>query len=176
MPDIYWSNAVPFANASVQLKIHGETFAFNGFGYHDKTWGAKPLKDSVQTWYRGHGHIHNYTLVWSSALDNYGKEYLSSWIGRVDGEAIFQSCRNQSIVVRPWGENSAYPPTPGLPAPSGYHVRYGLGCGRAFVANFTTEAVERSTDNYKRVVGRMVGGFEGEEQYKGPALCEQFQH
>lgn len=176
IPDVYWSTAVPFANASVELKIDGEAFAFQGSGYHDKTWGTKPLKDSVQTWYRGHGHIHNYTLVWSSALDNDGNEHLSSWIGHVDGEDVFQSCQNQSIVVRPWGENSAYPPTPGLSAPWGYHVRYDLGDGRAFFASFTTDSVERCTDTYKRVVGFMLGGFEGEAQHIGSGLCEQFQH
>lgn len=174
--DVYWSNAVPFADATVDLTIDEEAFEFTGSGYHDKTWGTRPMKEALVTWYRGHGQIGNYTLVWSSVLDKDGKEHFSSWIFKTDGEAVSQSCQDQSLVVRPWGENSAYPPTPGLPAPSGYHICYELEDGRSFVVNFTTEAVHHSTDSYHRVTGCMVGGFEGEEQNSGLGLCEQFQH
>lgn len=176
IPDVYWSNAVPFADATVDLTIDEEALEFTGSGYHDKTWGTRPMSESLVTWYRGHGQIGNYTLLWSSVLNKDDSEHFSSWIFQNDGELVSQSCQDQSLVVRPWGENSAYPPTPGLPAPSGYHICFELEDGRSFVVNFTTEAVHHSTDTYKRVTGCMVGGFEGEEQNEGLGLCEQYQH
>lgn len=176
VPNVYWSNAVPFADESwAEFEIGGKFFDVYGFGYHDKNWGSKPLKDSVDTWYQGHGYVGNYSLVWFDALDKDGEEHFSSFITHLDGEVVCNSCMRQPVVVRPWGENSAYPPKRGLPAPSGYNVRYDLGGGKAFVANFTIDSVQLSTDTHKRVIGHVSGGFEGEVQYEGRALCEQFQ-
>lgn len=176
VPNVYWSNAVPSAEESwADFGIDGYYVGVNGFGYQDKNWGSRPLKDSVDTWYQGHGYVGNYSLVWFDALDKNGEEHFSSFITKWDAEVVCSSCLSQAVVVRPWGANSAYPPKRGLPAPSGYNVRYDLGGGKAFVANFTTEIVQLSTDTHKRVIGHVSGGIEGEEQYEGRALCEQFQ-
>lgn len=128
VPNVYWSNAVPFADKSlVEIGIDGGYFDVHGFGYHDKNWGSKPLKDTFNTWYKGHGYVGNYSIVWFDALDKDGKEHFSSFIIDFDGGLVSNSCQDKSVVVRPWGENSAYPPTPDLPAPSGYNVRFDLG-------------------------------------------------
>lgn len=89
---------------------------------------------------------------------------------------MFQSCEDRSVVVRPWGKDSTYPPKPKLPAPAGYDIRYEVEKGRAFVARFFTSTIHMSTDTYKRIMGPIVGGFEGDEHFEGTALCEQVQN
>ncbi|KAK2686272.1 hypothetical protein QWA68_014859 [Fusarium oxysporum] len=112
--------------------------------------------------------------MWFDAIDKAGKEHFSSWITK-GGKVLAQSCADHSITVRPWGKNSQYPPAPGIARPSGFKICYEMGNGKAFIANFTNEAVQLNTPNYKRFTGPIVGGIEGKEQYKGMALCEQFQ-
>jgi hypothetical protein len=175
IPDVYWANAVPDADATVELTIGGEPFRFEGIGYHDKNWGVKPLHEALDTWYWGHARLGPYSLVWFDALAKDGKEYFSSWIS-MNGTAVFQSCEDRSVVVRPWGENTTYPPNPKSPAPAGYDIRYDPGEGRAFVARFFTSTIQMSTDTYKRIMGPIRGGFEGQEHYEGTALCEQIQN
>lgn len=94
----------------------------------------------------------------------------------MNGTAVFQSSEARSVVVRPWGEFEDYPPKPKLPVPDGYDIRYDLGEGRAFVARFWTSTTHMSTDTYKRIMGPIRGGFEGQEHYEGTALCEQVQN
>ncbi|WYZ37662.1 hypothetical protein EsH8_II_001168 [Colletotrichum jinshuiense] len=175
IPNIYWSNAVPDAVATADFTIAGTPFKFTGNGYHDKNWGDAILSDTFNTWYWGHARLGPYSLVWFDTLTKDGKEHFSSWITK-DGKVFSQSCKPDSVVVRPWGENSEYPPTPKLPAPSGYTIRYDLGHGKAFVANFTRESIQLSTNTYKRMSGPIVGGVEGGKQYEGRSLCEQFQY
>lgn len=103
-----------------------------------------------------------------------GKEYFASLITE-QGEIVSQSCEPNSVEVRPWGENAEFPPVRGATAPSGYSLRYALGEGSAFVANFTREVSQTETDFYKRMIGSFSGGIEGGEQYEGRALCDQFQ-
>ncbi|TLD08112.1 hypothetical protein PspLS_12127 [Pyricularia sp. CBS 133598] len=174
IPHVFWANAVPDADATVDFTIHGTPVRFTGLGYHDKNWGDLPHIDAFNTWYWGHARLGPYSLVWFDTLSTNGKEYFSSWITK-DGQVVTQSCQQNSVVVRPWGENSLYPPTLNLPAPSGLTMRYDLGSQGAFVANFTREITSVPLPNYKRFTGSIVGGFEGGEQYEGHALGEQFQ-
>jgi hypothetical protein len=37
-PHIGWANAMPGAEADVQLNVHGEELSFTGLGYHDKVY------------------------------------------------------------------------------------------------------------------------------------------
>ncbi|PNP59544.1 hypothetical protein FNYG_14918 [Fusarium nygamai] len=174
IPPVFWSNAIPDAVATADFIIKGKLLNFTGNGYHDKNWGTKPIREVVKSWYWGHGRVGPYSIVWFDTLTPDGKEHFSSWITK-DGKVVSQSCKQEFIVVRPWGENSDYPPPPILPPPSGYSLRYDMAQGQTFVANFTSETIALATDTYKRMVGPIVGGIEGDKQYEGRALCEQFQ-
>lgn len=165
---------MPDSNAVADLVIDGEPFHLQGYGYHDKNWGVGSLDQTTKTWYWGHGRVGPYSLVWFDAVDKAGTEHFSSWVTK-DGEVLAMSCADQTTTVRPWGNNSEYPPAPGLAQPSGYNIRFDMGDGKAFVANFTAEAIQLDMDIYKRLIGPIVGGIEGEEQYEGRSLCEQFQ-
>lgn len=149
--------------------------AFKGVGYHDKNWGIGSLRTSVRTWYWGHGRLGPYSIVWFDTLDQEGKEYYSSWITK-NGKVVSQSCEDKAIVVRPWGGNTEYPPEPNGAPPAGFTLRYDLGNGRFFSANFTREADGQTSDIYRRFSGSITGGLEGGEQFEGRALGEQFQH
>ncbi|GJD04765.1 Hydroxyneurosporene synthase [Colletotrichum higginsianum IMI 349063] len=175
IPDVFWSNAVPDAVATADFAIAGSPLRFTGNGYHDKNWAATIFSDTFNTWYWGHARLGPYSLVWFDVVTKDGREHFSSWITK-DGELFTQSCQPNSVVVRPWGQNSEFPPTPKMPAPSGYMIQYDLGGGKAFVANFTSENIQLSTNTYKRMTGPIVGGVEGHEQYSGRSLCEQFQY
>lgn len=171
---MWWANAIPDSAAVADLVIDGEPFHLQGYGYHDKNWGIGSLDKATKTWYWGHGRVGPYSLVWFDAVDKAGTEHFSSWVTK-DGEVLAMSCADQATVVRPWGNNSEYPPAPGMAQPSGYNIRFDMGDGKAFVANFTAEAIQLDQDIYKRLIGPIVGGIEGEEQYEGRSLCEQFQ-
>lgn len=178
MPNLFSSNAVPDSEATVKLTIGGEPFHFEGYGYHEKKWGVIGLNESVTSWYWGHGRLGPYSIVWFDALAKDGKEYFSSWIS-MNGTAVFQSCKDKSVVVRPWMKDDTdpvYPPKSGDPAPDGYDIRFDVEEGQTFVARFHTSAIQLSTDVYKRITGPLVGGFEGGEKYEGMALCEQVQN
>lgn len=177
IPGVFWANAVPDADATAHFTVDGESLKFEGLGYHDKNWGIVPLREGVamKTWYWGHGRVGPYSIVWFDTLTNDGLEHFSSWITK-DGEIFVQSCEQDSIVVRPWGENSEYPPPRGSGVPGGYSLRYDLGADGIFVANFTSEALNFGSPVYGRYVGSIVGGMEGGEQFEGKALCEQFQY
>ncbi|KKY39810.1 hypothetical protein UCDDA912_g00125 [Diaporthe ampelina] len=162
-----------------EYEIVGEAFMpgfMNGEAIGgNKALSYKPLKEEVGTWYRGHAQVGDYSLVWFDALAKDGTEHSLSWVTE-HLLVVYQSCQSQSILARPWGDNRASPPKPRLPAPPGYEIHHDLGDGRVFVANFTTEADQMSTYTYKRVVGSVVGGFEGEEQHTGPPLRGAFQY
>ncbi|POS69922.1 hypothetical protein DHEL01_v211683 [Diaporthe helianthi] len=178
MPGVYWSNTVPDSDALVKLSISGQTFNFEGYGYHDKKWGVKKLSESVGSWYWGHGRLGPYSIVWFDGVDKDGKEYFSSYIS-MNGSAVLQSCQEKSVVVRPWskdGTDPVYPPKPKDPAPDGYDISFDVGGGKTFAARFYTSTIQFSTDTYKRITGPLVGGLKGEEQFKGMALGEQVQN
>lgn len=174
IPNIYWANAQPDAAAIVDLTINGDPLKFKGVGYHDKNWGAEPVEKTVKSWYWGHGRLGPYSLVWFDTVTLDGKEHFSSWVTKED-KIVSQNCTPGSIVVRPWGANSEFPPPTGADAPSGYTVRYDMGMEGVLLAKFTQEAVVQNADFYKRMIGSISGGIVGGEQYKGRALCEQFQ-
>ncbi|KAF9893891.1 hypothetical protein FE257_010061 [Aspergillus nanangensis] len=178
VPRIYEAFAQPDATAVVDFTIHGQPLQFtNGIGRHDKTWASAPLATSLKTWYWGHGRVGPYALTWLDAVTPDGTEYSVSLISE-NGEVVAQSCQPGSVVVRPWGVNGEFPPGRGRDAPEGYLLRYQMGPGRGdLVVNFTREVGQSEVDFYKRMVGKLVGGVEGEDEevYEGRALADQFQ-
>jgi hypothetical protein len=174
IPNMYLANSQPDAIVEVDFNINEDTLKFSGIGYHDLSWGSAPLESSVYSWYWGHGHLGPYSLVWFDVIGRDGKEYFSSWITEV-GDVISYGCKPNSALVRPWGENSRFPPARGTPAPSGYSLRYDLGQNRTFVANFTRGVNIIDNDFTKHIIGLFSGGFEGGEQYEGRAMADQFQ-
>lgn len=181
LPHVYWSNAIPDAVSEVDLVINGTEIKFEGAGYHDKNWGDAPFISAISTWYWGHAHLGPYSIVWFDAVDQAGVEYQSGYVAK-DGKLLLGSCAHGSVVVRPWGSNSEYPPTISTPPMQGLDVQFDLGHGRSFRANVTTGAIVAPDGEgvYFRTLGTVTGGLGGQgcgidtTTYEGVALFEEF--
>ncbi|KAH7146144.1 hypothetical protein EDB81DRAFT_934016 [Dactylonectria macrodidyma] len=126
VPNVGWANAVPDAEAKVELKVRGEAISFEGSGYHDKNWGDKPFVDTVDSWYWGHAVLGAYSVVWFDAVGVDGKEYVSGYVSK-NGRVMQASCKPGVVNVRPYGGNDRYPPVKSLDYPEGFTIYFDLG-------------------------------------------------
>ncbi|KAH8892782.1 hypothetical protein GQ53DRAFT_745831 [Thozetella sp. PMI_491] len=172
LPGVGWSNALPGALANVNLTVKGHPISFSGIGYHDKNWGDVSFYSAVQSWYWGHAQLGPYTLVWFDAISKEGDEWVSGYVAR-DGEIVHADCEVDVVKVRPFGDNSAYPPEALSGDASGFTIEYNLGEKGMLRANVTAEAVQLGAIVYWRDIGAISGGFVGQEQYTGRALWDQ---
>ncbi|KIW04832.1 uncharacterized protein PV09_04015 [Verruconis gallopava] len=115
------------------------SFTFTGLGYHDKNWGDEPFIDAVQSWYWDHGRVGPYSIVWFDALETSGNEYVSGYVA--DDDQIVAVCSAGSVVVRPYGANSEYPPTVSSGVPEGFIIVIDLWDAGLFNITATTEAI-----------------------------------
>lgn len=174
MPHVGWANAVPDANAVVDVTIGDERLAFTGYGYHDKNWGDVPFVDVVQSWYWGHGRFGPYSVVWFDTKGDDGINYVSSYVSK-NGEILAASCQAGSVQVRPYGGNSTYPPQETLTNPDGFDMSFDLGHLGVLKAKASIEVETVSGFSfYARYIGSIGGGIEGGKQYEGKAQFEQF--
>jgi hypothetical protein len=182
LPHVYWSNAIPDAVGAVNLVINGTAINFAGAGYHDKNWGDTPFLTVTSTWYWGHAQVGPYSIVWFDVFDQAGVEYQSGYVAR-DGKILRASCAPGSVVARPWGLNSEFPPKISTPAVQGMEVQFDLGHGRTFWANVTTTVPAVAPTGggvYFRSLGTVTGGISGKgcdkgsPTYEGVSLFEEF--
>lgn len=174
MPHLGWSSAVPDATVSVDLLFNGtDAVSFNdGIGYHDKTWGDQAFSESVSQWYRGHGRLGPYSVVVFDSLDVNDRKYNAGFV--TDNSRVLEvSCTRTSVVTRPWGSNSEYPPTAASQPPEGLGLQFQLGDGSNFTTNYTSETVIVSVPGFLRTIGIVEGGIEGGQKYKGRMMFEQ---
>jgi hypothetical protein len=144
-------------------------------GYHDKNWGDAPFFSAVQSWYWGHARLGPYSLVWFDALTYTAKEYFSAYVVK-DGEVVESTCKKNSVVVRPWGANSEYPPQVTSGPPEGLGLVFDLGKkDGALVVNVTSDLVVLDAVVYQRFIGSVHGCFEKSGKcFGGRTLYEQF--
>ncbi|RYP47624.1 hypothetical protein DL769_011300 [Monosporascus sp. CRB-8-3] len=175
LPGLYWSNALPDAETTVDLTVQDTAIRFaDGIGYHDKNWGNQSIIDGPRYWDWGHGRFGPYSVVWYNLLDYHGAESRRAFVGR-DGEVLLVSCAHESLEVRQWGGKAAWPPTTGLLETEGLTVRYYLPDGQELVLNVTTEFIVRDEEGaYQRANGHVRGGIVGQEIYEGAAHFEEF--
>ncbi|KAI9719987.1 MAG: hypothetical protein M1812_003112 [Candelaria pacifica] len=173
-PHIGWSNAVPDAEAYVDVVVDGEAFCFSGAGYHDKNWGDQPFFDSVSSWFWGHGRLGPYSIVWFDFLAPNGSEYRSAYASR-NGKVLNTSCEAQSITVRPFGGNSTYPSTQSSGLPQGFEIVMDIGNEGILKANVTARFVTLAAASlYTRWIGNLEGSVNGGQLLKGLAQYEEF--
>ncbi|EME38992.1 hypothetical protein DOTSEDRAFT_75627 [Dothistroma septosporum NZE10] len=170
MPHLWWSNALADGNAEVELTYKGENLSFYGVGYHDKTWGDQNFYKSVASWYWAQGRVGPYSIVFYDSRDRAGNEYAISYIAK-DGEMITSTCVPKSVIARPWGGDSTYPPTMNSSSPLGLTVDFDVD-GKNFHVNFTTYGTITANSRYTRWLASSAGGFEGEEVYNGTVVWE----
>jgi hypothetical protein len=174
-PNVGWSNILPGAISTVSLNLRGEEMHYTGVGYHDKNWGDVPFASIVQNWYWGHAIMGPYTLVWFDAMLRDGQEYTSGYVSK-NGVVQLASCLEGQHSVRPWGANSAYPPTNTTGRAQGLDIMYQLDSGDVLSVNLTTGAPQIEFGNYARYIATLEGSLSGmsNASYNGVGIWELF--
>lgn len=115
------------------------------------------------------------TSQWFDYLATDNTRHVSSYIAR-NGAILSSSCTADSVIVRPYGANSAYPPHSSTGPPDGFHVDFTLTDGRVFnVTVAAQELIANGHDLYYRWTGNVTGQFDGGRRItRGEAVMEQF--
>lgn len=170
----FWSNAIPDADVSVDVKINGTAMTFTGIGYHDKNWGDKTVLKSPKFWDWGHARVGPFSVVWYDLLDYNNTEYRRSYVAK-NNEIVALSCTGEAVVTRPWGNNVTWPPADGLGAVAGVVSAFDLGDGKTLMVNVTKEVVTYDALVYTRAVGSAKGWILGEnETWEGKSFFDEF--
>jgi hypothetical protein len=172
---LFWANAVPDAEANVNLTINGTSLAINdAIGYHDKNWGDASIITSPRFWDWGHARFGPYSVVWYDLLDKNNTERVSGYVAK-HGKILEASCGETAVQVRQWGPSTTYPPAAGLPSVQGVFARFDLGNGDVLVANVTKDLIVHAEGSiYARALGSVKGGIEHQETFEGRAFFEEW--
>ena len=174
LPRFFWTNAIPDADAAVNLDINGTRVAFGGIGYHDKNWGDRSILQSPKFWDWGHSRIGPYSVVWYDLLDYDDREYHRSYVAK-DGEIDTLSCAEKSAVTRPWGVNATWPPTGGLTSIPGVVTTFQLSDGQQLVLNVTKDVVTYDKLVYTRATASVQAELTGTgETFSGRGFFDEF--
>ena len=171
MPHIGWVNAIPDANAYAAISVFGEELIISGRGYHDKNWGDSPFSHNLDSWYWGHAHFGDYSLVWFDTLDRSEKEGLSAYVAKND-KIIVSHC--SGVNVRPFGDGSAYPPKVTDAEPKGFYLHMDTPEGSI---NATLTVGQTILGKFPSPYYRWAGSIEGTlggKKMSGVAFFEQF--
>ncbi|KAJ4317814.1 hypothetical protein N0V84_007176 [Fusarium piperis] len=171
-PHIGWANGIPDANGKASLLINGQKWAFKGLGYHDKNWGDAPLPTFLNSWYWGHCRLGDYSIVWFDYLDVDGKNSVSSYVSKRNKILVAST---SGIKVRPFGQNSTYPPLMHTGAPTGFHIDVQIPKG-TLSFNVTGDNIVGGASGalLTRWTGFVNGGLNGANDLTGTAMYEQF--
>jgi hypothetical protein len=154
------------------MTVAGIPLSFTGLGYHDKNWGDVPFTSATQSWYWGHGRVGPFSIVWFDALDQNHNEYTSGYVS-IGPLVLEASCAKGAVSARPYGANSAYPPPPGNPPPTGFNLVFDLG----IIGKLNVQAAIQTAQINEPVYGRYLGPLTatlGPLTYTGKALFEEF--
>lgn len=176
MPHTFWANAVPSADAFVDLAIGSTSLQItDGIGYYEEAWGDAPLISNVNLWYWGYARFGPYSIVWFDILDRENMtEYASGYVSR-EGKVLLSSCEPGAVTVRPWGTNSKFPPDVSTGLMQGLYAQFKLLDGQTLSANITTDTVVFYAHGISaRMLGTVVGGIdESNESHEGRTLFEE---
>ncbi|KAF7791461.1 hypothetical protein EIP86_002477 [Pleurotus ostreatoroseus] len=173
-PTIGWLNAMPDANATVNLNINGTSLQFSGAGYHDKNWASQPVHTTASAWYWGHARLGPFSIVWFDFVSPDGSELVSSYVAK-EGKILSSTCAN--ATVRPVGTNAVFPPTANasLSEPPSYNVTMEIEDeGTLIMQLVPTQVILSIPGTVWRWSGEILGGFGNGTTWHGVALYEQF--
>ncbi|CEN61980.1 hypothetical protein ASPCAL08623 [Aspergillus calidoustus] len=164
-----WLNAIPDGDGEASFQIRGHEFNFQGRGYHDHNYG-RTFSEAFIASYWGHGRLGDYVVVWVDALAADGSNHVSAYVSK-DGEILTAQCGG--IKVRPYGDNSTYPPTTTSGSPTGFEIQITIPDGELELkAEYTYVTAEHRV--YHRYTGSFTGTLNGKALPDGVALWEQF--
>ncbi|KAJ3543380.1 hypothetical protein NM208_g3607 [Fusarium decemcellulare] len=163
MPGIGWVNAVPDADVTVDLRIHGMPFKFLGIGYHDK--GVTPFSDVVGSWNWGHARMGPYSIVWLHSTDRGATTYSSGYVA-YQGQVVFAQC-DGAIEIRTSNEDTDRSIANNSAFPDVFSLRIDLGGSHGVLeADLYPTQITLDTPTFTRWVGNVTGSA-GESSWQG---------
>ncbi|KAL4756935.1 uncharacterized protein BDW70DRAFT_164018 [Aspergillus foveolatus] len=158
-PGAGWVNAIPGGPAFVDFTIRGERL-------------SKPFSESFALYHWGHGTLGDYNIVWYDSLTPSGDETVSAYVSR-NGAILAASCEPGAIEVRPYGDNSTYPPTTSTDPATGYRISASLPQGQLVVYAQYIYLVLADGRYYQQFTGSITGTLDGEDLPVGTGLWDQ---
>ncbi|KAL4772045.1 hypothetical protein BDW60DRAFT_207428 [Aspergillus nidulans var. acristatus] len=158
-PGAGWVNAIPGGPAFVDFSIRGERL-------------SKPFSEAFALYHWGHGTLGDYNIVWYDSLTPSGDEAVSAYVSR-NGEILAASCEPGAIEVRPYGDNSTYPPTTSTEPATGYRISTSLPQGQLVVYAQYIYIVLADGRYYQQFTGSITGTLDGEDLPVGIGLWDQ---
>lgn len=138
----------PEALADVDVTVLGSPISFTGgVGYQDKNFRLRRFFLVMGSYeFRILLHI----LVWRHRQQ---ERRASLRLCLQKSVALETSCRNTSVVVRPWGANGTYPPVPETGITQDLVMTFDIGAKCQFYANVTTGAAMYDSTARVRNIG-----------------------
>ncbi|GJE99301.1 hypothetical protein PsYK624_155540 [Phanerochaete sordida] len=170
-PGLGWANAIPDADATVNLLVLGNPVVFTGIGYHDKNWGNAPWDTLLNSWYWGHARLGAYSVVWFDFVETTGAEGVSAFVSQ-NGQVVAAAC--SGLQVRPVGGDATYPPTTQTGTPDGFTLSFDVpGQGTLEMEVPSGEIILQTVGESTRWIGEFTGTLAG-QSLSGVGLYEQF--
>jgi hypothetical protein len=148
--NVHWVNAVPDADAFVELTFAEERLRFTRLGFHDHNWGLTPFTDDVPPYVLGPHPP--WTLLGRLLAEHEATPRQRLHHLRLRGRRPRRRARARQLRARragnqTLGANSAFPPTQatGMPEGIAMDIDPGADAGGIFRVNSTREVVVRGT-------------------------------
>ncbi len=126
----------------------------------------------MDSWFWGHGHFGPYSIVWFDLISTDGTENVSGYASS-GGKILTTAC--SGLVVRPTGDDTAYPPGADTGRPGGFHIMLELGGeGTLQVDVIPEQIIFANSKQYTRWIGKISGSLVGgNDIFEGVALFEE---
>lgn len=170
LPHLGWANAVPDSQAEGTFTLVDGTRYVLGNGtiaYHDHNWGDIPFPDTIRSWYWGHAHVGEWSLVFFNGIAANGERFADAYVARA-GRVVVVDCRPDSVDVKDVTAIQGGK----LPI---LEVRYGLPDGTMLTVEVAAVSVNALVDGvYERFVTSVTGGVVGRRNSTGIGMFEHF--
>ncbi|MBX4266621.1 hypothetical protein [Clostridium estertheticum] len=95
-----WIVAQPSADISATLKIKGEKFELNGYGYHDHNWGNIHMRKIMNHWYWCRANIGPYTIIACDIITEKKYDYTRLPVMMIAKDGIILDDNEEKTVIK----------------------------------------------------------------------------
>jgi hypothetical protein len=170
VPHLGWANAVPDSRAEGSVTLADGTryeLGEGAVGYHDHNLGDIPFPETIRSWYWGHAHVGEWSLVFFNGIAADGERFADSYVAQ-GSRVIVVDCGPDSVDVK---DVTA---TKGAVLPV-LEVRYALPYGKMLTVEVMPVSVNAFVEGvYERFVVSVPGGVVGGENSTGIGMFGHF--
>ncbi len=173
-PHLGWANGVPDSDADGTIElvdgtVHG--FGEGSLGYHDHNWGDVPFPETIRSWYWGHAHVGEWSVVFFDGLAADGQDFADAYVAR-GGKVVLVDCGPESVEVRETATLDLQ--SGGLPI---LDVNFDLPDGNVLALEVKAVSINALVDGvYERYVTSVTGSVDGSSNFTGVGMFEHFLH